>query len=125
MQSDAVLRAALLVQTRVAARGGTAHPGDRVHALSLCRQTIPRAAHHWSTLAVLVLSLPSAGVESALGNLQLLLVNGFVRERPSLGANLPRAGAAVRGKFSAALAYAFAQAASGFYGDAPTVLVRS
>lgn len=83
-------------------------PGTRCRRCRFSgRANHPKGHTPRSTLAVLMLSLPPARVGSALGNL-LLLVNGFVHGRPGLGANLPRAGAAVRDKFSAALAYPFA-----------------
>lgn len=103
--------------------GGTAEeeqliPGTRGRARCGFTGKAKRPQGHTlsGTLAILLLSLPPASVESALGNLFLLLVNGYMHGRPSLGANLPRAGAAVRGQVLSCPRLSFRAPASGFYG---------
>lgn len=112
-------RAALFMHTWGDARGGAAHSGDTVRARRGFAAKAKRPKGHTpsSTFPVLLLPLRPASVESAFGNLLLLLVSGSVHGRPSLAANLPRAGAAVRGHVLSCPRLSFRAPASGFYGE--------
>ena len=109
MQSDAVLPCrAFGANPGGCQKRGNASRGHGAGAVAFqAEQTIPRATHRGAPSPFLrcLCRLPAWGLRLGIC---CWLVNGFVHGRPGLGANLPRAGAAVRDKFSAALAYPFA-----------------